>query len=282
MLIDFYKYHALKNDFIVIEQNKTRFTKNKLSKLALSICDRRAGVGADGIVYLSGTNKEKMKIDIYNADGSWAEKSGNGLRIAGVHCYLNKNKNKKRNFFFQTANSIDKVSIIKKVKRNYLVKTGIGEPLFDTVSVPIKSKLKYMINSPLKVGNENFPVTCLSVGNPHTVLLVDNFDFDWQSLGTDIENNTAFPEKTNVEFVKIINRHKIKVADWERGAGATGSSGTGAAASVCAGVIMGLLDRQCEVVFESGSLFIDWSEKTNIIELTGSVTPIAKGTFDFR
>jgi len=282
MLIDFYKYHALKNDFMVIEQNKTRFTKNKLSKLAASICDRRTGIGADGIVYLSGTNKENMKIDIYNADGSWAEKSGNGLRIAGVHCYLNKNKHRKRNFFFQTTNSIDKVSIIKKVKKSYLVQTGLGEPLFDTASIPIKSKQKYMINSPLKVGGKNFPLTCLSVGNPHTVLLVDNFDFDWQSLGADIENNSAFPEKTNVEFVKIINRHKIKVADWERGAGATGSSGTGAAASVCAGVIMGLLDRQCEVVFESGSLFIDWSEKTNIIELTGPVTPIAKGTFDFQ
>jgi len=138
-----------------------------------------------------------------------------------------------------------------------------------------------MINAPFEIGGVKLPVTCLSVGNPHTVMFVDNFDFDWRQLGSDLEHHRAFPNQTNVEFAKVINRGKIKVCDWERGAGATGSSGTGAAAAVCAAVMMGLTKRECEVVFETGSLFVEWSSETNRINLTGPVEFVATGTFEF-
>jgi len=112
--------------------------------------------------------------------------------------------------------------------------------------------------------------------------VVDGFDFDWMGLGAEIEVHPAFPRHTNVEFVKVISRKKIKVADWERGAGATGSSGTGAAAAVCAAVMLGLVARECEVVFESGSLLVKWDQDTNEIELTGPVDYVADGEFFFR
>ena len=123
------------------------------------------------------------------------------------------------------------------------------------------------------------PVTCLSVGNPHTVLFVEDFNFDWKTLGADLEFHKAFPNQTNVEFVKIITRRKIEVADWERGVGPTGSSGTGAAAAVCAAVVAGQVDRKCEVKFGTGSLSIDWSEDTNHIYLTGPVQFVGQGTY---
>ena len=279
MLIPYEKYHALLNDFIVIEQEAAKLTKARLCRLAEAICDRRAGVGADGMIYLSASETADRRFDIYNADGSWAEKSGNGLRIAGVHRHL-KNR-KKRNFVFAIADNEDRVSIVKKIKDGFLVKTELGEPRFETEAVPVKTRQKYLINAPLKVGDVEFPVTCLSVGNPHTVLFVGNFDFDWQTLGADIETHKSFPNRTNVEFVRIINRKKVKVCDWERGAGATGSSGTGAAASVCAGVILGTLDRECEVQFETGSLMLNWSDQTNLIELTGPVEHVTGGVFEF-
>lgn len=277
MVIAYHKYHALQNDFFVVNQN---FNKRQSSRLAKLICNRKSGVGADGIIYLAPSKKADKKIDIFNADGSWAEKSGNGLRIAGVHEYLVRRKKQKRNYFFETNSTIDKVTIVKTTRNCYTVKTELGTPLFETSMVPVKTKQKYMINTTLNVGGIKFPVTCLSIGNPHTVLFVDNFKFDWQTLGADIEKHRAFPNKTNVEFVKIINRRKIKVVDWERGAGATESSGTGAAAAVSAGVIMGVLERKCEVVFSTGSLFIQLSNETNLIELTGPVQTIARGTFE--
>jgi diaminopimelate epimerase len=144
----------------------------------------------------------------------------------------------------------------------------------------VRSRKKFHINTPIKLGRYNFPVTCLSVGNPHTVMFVDDFDFDWHSIGEEIENHKQFPHRTNVEFVKLVNRKRIRLADWERGAGATGSSGTGAAAAVCASVMLGLTDHKCKVVFDAGTLEVDWSNETNRIDLTGPAEYIASGTID--
>ncbi len=280
MNIVFAKYHALQNDFIVIDTTEQRIAKGQLSTLTLAICNRHTGVGADGVLFLEKSKQADNKVDVYNADGSWAEKSGNGLRIAAVHKYLQNKKRKRYNF--EIADAIDE-AVIKSAKQNkYIVSVLLGEPVFETAFIPVKTEQKYMIQSPLKIGRRNFPVTCLAVGNPHTVLFVDNFDFEWQALGDEIEHHHSFPERTNVEFVKIVNRNKIKVAEWERGAGATGSSGTGAAAAVCAAVFLGRVNRECEVVFETGSLFVSWSEKTNNITLTGPVTRICNGVFNFQ
>lgn len=278
MKIKYHKYHALKNDFIVIEKENIRISTNRLPDLALSICNRRSGVGADGIALLSTGKETEYKLDIYNSDGSWAEKSGNGLRIVGLHLFL---KNKKRNITIESGNDQALVKLLKRDCDIYFLKTEIGKPLFETESVPVKSKQKYLINSPIEIEGLDFPVTCLSVGNPHTVLLVDNFDFDWKTLGSDIENHKLFPNRTNVEFVKVVSRKKLKVADWERGAGATGSSGTGASAVVAACVMLGVADRKCEVVFENGSLFVDYTEN-DIIELTGPVEKVSEGEYEFK
>ncbi|MFQ6009072.1 MAG: diaminopimelate epimerase, partial [Candidatus Zixiibacteriota bacterium] len=139
----------------------------------------------------------------------------------------------------------------------------------------------YMINYPLIVAGEKLVVTCVAVGNPHVVIFVDDFDFDWQRIGWKIERHRLFPNRTNVEFVKVINHRRIRVVEWERGVGATGSSGTGAAAAVCTGVMTGLTDRRCEVVFEVGSLFVEWREDNNTIEVHGPVEFISTSTFEF-
>ncbi len=278
MHVSYDKYHALFNDFIVVEGKESRVPQKKWGELAQKICHRRSGVGADGVLYLT-SNAARRQVDIYNADGTWAEKSGNGLRIAALHEHL---KDKRTKRFDLNMGDVDHcVSILKKSGAGYLARTSLGSPQFETAQIPVKSKSRYLINAPLKIGDVELPVTCLSVGNPHTVLLVDSFDFDWQTMGAEIETHRDFPNQTNVEFVKVVSRHKIQVADWERGAGATGSSGTGAAAAVCAGVVLGVVNRECEVVFETGSLHINWDEDTDEVALTGPVEYIASGDYLF-
>jgi diaminopimelate epimerase len=280
MLVKYSKYHALKNDFIVTDLGSTRRSKTTLAAWTVRLCQRRTGVGADGVLYLSKSRKAYRKVYVYNADGSWAEKSGNGLRIAAVHmCKLARGRGR-REFVFETAGSLDTVLVGKRLGQAYTVTVQLAPPEFETSRVPVKSRKRYMINSPLSIGGVQLPVTCLSVGNPHCVLVVNDFDFEWQLLGAEIERHRAFPNRTNVEFVKIVNRSKIHVADWERGAGATGSSGTGAAASVCAGIIMGLIDRKCEAVFQTGSLHVHWPEKTSPIALTGPVEYVTSGIYE--
>jgi len=280
MKIAFSKYHALGNDFIVVESGRTKMQRPQLSRLAKQMCDRRRGVGADGVLYLTKDRGVDCVVDVFNADGSWAEKSGNGLRITAVH--LKTNGGKGTAFSIRMGGVPANVKIVKKTTYGYLVKAELGRPDFRAKKVPIKSNSEFVINGAIRVGDIELPVTCLSVGNPHTVVIVDSFDFDWKSLGCEIETHKLFPRSTNVEFVKIVNRKKLKVCDWERGAGATGSSGTGAAASVCAAVMLGLANRECEVQFETGALHVDWNAKTDTIELTGPVQSVTSGSFEFN
>jgi len=277
MKILYSKYHALGNDFIIIDKSQLKNNTKKLPEITQSLCNRRTGVGADGVIFISKSKSADALLDLYNVDGTWAEKSGNGLRIVGYHSYLNDKRKKK--FTFEMAGEFNAVEILSETDSVCDVQTELGTPSFDTKKVPVKTKQEFMIQSELLVGGVKFPVTCLNIGNPHTVLFVVNFDFDWESLGSEIEIHKLFPDRTNVEFVKIVTRKKLIVADWERGAGATGSSGTGAAAAVCAGVMSGQADRNCEVKFDSGSLFIDWDDETNIVKLTGPVVKICDGNY---
>lgn len=280
MDIPFRKYHALGNDFIILDQRKKSVSKRRLPRLAREICDRRTGVGADGLLSLSSSRIADIRMDVYNADGGWAEKSGNGLRITAL--YLRERLKNKREMKIETGTSLDAVRLIRKISGGYVVRTELGEPVFETSRVPVRSRHKYVINSPVKIGRVALPMSCVAVGNPHAVLLVDSFDFDWHTLGAEIEKARAFPNGTNVEFVKVISRRRIELAEWERGVGATGSCGTGAAAAVASLVMMGLTERKCEVAFEAGSLQVDWKADSDIIEITGAVRFVMQGTFDFR
>ncbi len=277
MQVRFSKYHALGNDFIVVA-GKEAPNKAAVGKLTRLICDRRTGVGADGVLYLSKATGSDLRADVFNSDGGWAEKSGNGLRIVGVHLY--RSGKRRKEFSIEMGGRVNQVRLVKAIRNGFLAQAEIGRPDFRASQVPVKTKLTHIVNSPLPIGGEKIPITCLRVGNPHTVLVVDDFNFDWHTLGREIETSALFPERTNVEFVKVISRKKIRVAEWERGAGATGSSGTGAAAAVATGVMLGLTDRKCEVQFEPGSLHVEWNEESDSIILTGPVVSIAEGVYE--
>ncbi|MCP4684341.1 MAG: diaminopimelate epimerase [bacterium] len=280
MKIKFSKYHALGNDFIVLDRRKTEISTRRLSRLASMMCDRHTGVGADGLACLSSSDKADCKVDIYNADGGWAEKSGNGLRIAAV--YLNGRRKKARQVKIETGTSVDTVNLTREIAGGHIVRTELGQPEFETSRIPVRTRRRFVINSPLKVGSVELPMTCVAIGNPHVVLLVDSFDFDWPALGAEIENARPFPNGANVEFVRADTSKRIELAEWERGVGATDSCGTGAAAAVATLVMMGLADRKCEVVFKAGSLKVDWKADTDIIEISGAVRYVMQGTYDFR
>lgn len=279
MMIPFWKYHALGNDFLVIEASGGRLQRRHLGEFARRICDRRRGVGADGILYVTRDRRADCAADVYNADGSWAEKSGNGLRITAVH--LLRGGSRASEFRVRMGGEISRVRLARRIAGGYMVKAELGKPDFRASAVPVRSRSKFVVNYPIRIGKTSLPVTCLSVGNPHTVLVVDDFNFNWKELGREIEKSRLFPHATNVEFVKVVSRRKVQVNDWERGAGATGSSGTGAAASVCAAVMLGLTERKCEVQFETGSLLVHWIKDSQVIELTGPVQFVGSGVIEF-
>ncbi len=275
MDIRFAKYHALGNDFLVIERRLS--PGRKLWALACDICNRHSGVGADGVVCVSPSRVADFRLDIYNADGGWAEKSGNGIRIAAV--WATRRRPRRKQFIVECGDSTNKVWVADKSGKDIVVSAELGQPNFAVTSLPMKTNSSCVINGILKFGKIRVRGTCLSVGNPHVVVPMDDFRSDWMAIGAVIEHAPIFPRGTNVEFVRVVNRRKIEVMEWERGVGPTGSSGTGAAAAVVAMVVQGRIDRTVAVQFPAGVLQINWRASDNVIELTGPVTFVSQGVY---
>lgn len=275
MKLRFDKYHALGNSFLLVE-TRSIGSRTKWGKIAQTMCSTASGIGADGLLVVSPSKGVDCRADVFNADGGWAERSGNGLRIVGLHLF--RAKPTRKSLAILMGGEKCTLTVLKRAAGGHAVRAVIGTPDFLAKNVPVKSRLKHLINQKIKIGREDVIATCLSVGNPHCIVPVDSFDFDWKEMGRSIEYSPIFPKRTNVEFVRVISRKKIRVAEWERGAGATGSSGTGAAAAVAAMVMLGRVDRECEVQFDNGSLQVYWDSVTNRVELTGPVVHIASGS----
>jgi len=261
--MDFVKSHGLGNDYIVVDPAKLPF---ELTPAAIAlICDRHFGVGSDGILALAPSQEADFGLRIFNPDGSEAEKSGNGLRIFSKFVY-DYGLTSKTSFTVDTLGGIVRSSLVVEDGRVKAVEVDMGRAEFsDIVS--------------LDVGGQTFPVTVLSVGNPHCVLIVDDFErLDWQALGPRIENHPLFPNRTNVQFVRILSRSDVEVRIWERGAGETLASGSSACAAAAACYRQGLVGPSVRVHMEGGDLVVAM-DSSGEIQMSGPVEEVYSGDF---
>lgn len=279
MLIPFHKYQALGNDFIVVHQRLSKLTTAQIPKMVRAICDRHNGVGADGVLIYDEV-RGKIIMRIFNADGGEAEISGNGLRILAHHVYSCAEIKQKR-FAIESVTGRNDV-VIKSEKAEQVVSSvTIASPEFRVKKIPMKMKSKYFINQRFKTAAGELMGTAVNVGNPHIVFFVDNFDFDWRTFGSEVEIDKRFPQRTNVEFAVVKSRKRIEHRIWERGVGETSASGSGAASTVAAGIINGLLDNDVAVHEPAGKLQIRIDSLDGPITITGPSTYIATGGYWF-
>jgi len=277
--IQFYKYQALENDFIVIDLStaKLRLSDRARAGLTQSICDRHRGIGADGVVF-SDIQDSRFLMRIFNADGSEAEVSGNGLRILAQHLYQKKYAGR-RSFVIHSATGDNQVSIVSSRGKASVSRISLGKPQFALLQIPMNGTTEFFISSPFAVTVGELVGTAVNVGNPHIVFFVDNFGFDWQAFGREVENDQRFPARTNVEFAVIKSRKQVKHQSWERGVGVTRASGTGAASTVAAGIINGCLDHEVTVWEPAGDLQISVASLDEDIFLTGPSEYVGEGSF---
>ncbi len=325
--IHFGRFHGLGNDFVVssgLDVGITRRGVNpsssgRLGRLARAICDRHTGVGADGfLLVLAPHNKENdARIRFFNADGSEAEMSGNGIRCAaayyletasqplafmsvesviergrGTACRTPPHTSERRRvgqalplpLKLETAAGVKAVRSVKRSSGSWVFRVGMGRPILDPQKIPFSAD---KVSTPvvgllLPTSQGTLPVTVTSMGNPHCSTFVRDFDrIDWRAAGSEIENSGLFPKRTNVEFVKVHSRGEIEVRFWERGVGQTASSGTGSCGAVVACILNGLTDRKVRVRTLAGILEVKWP-KNGEITLTGPVELIAHGTYFYR
>jgi len=252
--INFTKMNGLGNDFIIIGYSEYQKTNLLPDKLALKLCNRNFGIGADGLIIVN-PNSEKADISwiFYNSDGTPAQMCGNGMRCFARYIYDKKIINKKE-FSVETNAGI----IIPKIISDTEVCVNMGKPILEPEKIPCKSETN--LNIPYSIDDKNFLLNTVSMGNPHCVIFVEK---DSKNLalkcGSTIENDELFPEKTNVEFVEILSKNEIVINVWERGCGITLACGTGACATTVAGILNGYLNNTVKVNLPGGILKIEWN-----------------------
>lgn len=267
-------YHALGNDYIVIDPSKTNVPMTQ--KNIQTICNRHLGIGSDGILYGPIFEGGQIKLRIFNPDGSEAEKSGNGIRIfskyLGDFRYVNSNE-----FLLSTLGGEVTVEIINL--REGLIKVDMGTVTFQSNLIPVAGKRREVIQESLQVNGESLLVTCLSIGNPHCVVPLKEISKEKAiSLGSILEKNSFFPNRTNVQLMKVIDPQNIYIEIWERGAGYTMASGSSSCAAASAAYKLGLVDRVVKVHMPGGEIDIDIKLNGHVY-MTGTSTTVAQGEF---
>ncbi|MCX8150035.1 MAG: diaminopimelate epimerase [Candidatus Bathyarchaeota archaeon] len=269
----FWKMHGLGNDYVVIDNRDGAISDAEAPKLAKKLCERRRSVGADGLLLVVNSKIADVKMRIFNADGSEAEMCGNGIRCFAKYCYENKIVAKEE-FNVETLAGTKKVWLNLKNGEVSSVKVDMGTPNWNRQSLPMKGE-GTCISEDLEVDGEPYNITCLSIGNPHCVIFVDNIDdFPVEYLGPIIENHQVFPKRVNVEFAQVLSKKEIKLRVWERGCGETLACGTGACATVVAANKLGKIGNKVTVHLLGGDLEIEVGEH---LLMTGAAEKVFEG-----
>jgi len=290
MKIHFTKMHGLGNDFILINCID-EVCPSDPETFSRRLCHRRFGIGADQLLFLYPSDKADFKMRILNADGSEVEMCGNGIRCLAKYIW-------DRNLSDKDILNIETIAgIIRPEKAGDLVRVDMGEPIFEPERIPVNvqqpeissqqsaeklstlnSQLStFVVDYLLQIGDKEFKITCVSMGNPHAIIVVDDVDsFPVTYYGPMIEKHSLFPKKTNVEFIEILAGDEIRMRVWERGSGETMACGTGASAVAVASNIKGLSNRNVTVHLLGGDLLIEWAVN-NHVYMTGSAVEVFEG-----
>ena len=276
--IPFVKYHGMGNDWVVVLAGGL---PAGLPQFARRILDRHTGAGADGLIVVmkSQTHGHDARVRFFNADGSEAEMSGNGIRCAGG--FLAGRAPRKRTLLIETLAGLKTLEKGRSGEGKWMFRVQMGKPILTAAQIPFTpaETRSPILRFPLATHRGVLPVTIMSMGNPHCSVLVADFEsLDWQRLGREIEQDGHFPNRTNVEFVRLVSRDEIEVRFWERGVGHTMSSGTGSCAASVAAILNGLTERRVRVQTEAGILEVAWPQDGEVT-LTGPVAKVMSGKY---
>jgi diaminopimelate epimerase len=275
MAYDFYKYHALGNDYIVLDPNKGVFPLT--AENIRLICHRSYGVGSDGILYGPILADGTISLRILNPDGSEAEKSGNGLRIFSRYL-VDTGYVKDKKFSIITKGGTVHVEVLDDQDR--MIRVDMGQAIFNSLEIPVSGPSREVLNEKLTVGDTAYSVSCVSMGNPHCVIPLDRISPDLaKQIGPKVEHHPLFPNRINMQLLQVLDRNNIRIEIWERGAGYTLASGSSSCAAASVAHRLGLTGPELKVHMPGGVIDIA-IKPDNHIFMTGPVSGVMQGVFD--
>lgn len=276
----FTKMHGIGNDYVYVNCFKERLENP--AQISRFVSDRHCGIGGDGLILIGPSEVADFQMRIYNADGSQAEMCGNGVRCVGKYVY-DRGLTKKTTVTVETLGGIKTLELHVEQGTVRSVTVDMGLPILAPEKIPVQGTGERFLNIPVTVDGREYHVTAVSMGNPHAVVFVpDTASLDLPRIGPLFENLEIFPERTNTEFVEVIDRDTLRMRVWERGSGETMACGTGACATLVASVLNGKCQREATVKLLGGDLQIRWDETNDHVYMTGPATIVFDGEIDLE
>ncbi len=280
MKIKFTKMHGCGNDYVYINGFTEHIPQEKKPDIVRYISDRHFGIGSDGAIFINPAKEADFEMEMYNADGTRSEMCGNGMRCVGKYVY-DYGLTDKTEFSVVSAGKIKYLTLTVEDGKAVQIRVNMGSPILVPAEIPVLADGESVIKEPITVLDKTYEMTCVSMGNPHAVIFVDDTaSFPVNEIGPYFEKHEKFPNRTNTEFVQVVDKNHIKMRVYERGTGETLACGTGCCASAVACVLNGLTDTEVDVEVLGGVVHIEWDREENLIYMTGPATTVFDGEID--
>lgn len=276
----FTKMHGCGNDYIYVDGAQEQIPAEKKPEAARRLSDRHFGIGGDGVIFINPSKEADFEMEMYNADGSRAEMCGNGIRCVAKYVF-DKHLTDRKELDIISAGKVKHIILTVENGEAVLAKVNMGRPELASELIPVLSEHETVINEEIIVQGNPYRMTCVSMGNPHAVIFMDDVKgLQIEQIGPYFEQHECFPKRINTEFVKVIDRQNVEMRVWERGTGETLACGTGCCATVTACVLNGLTDRKITVHLLGGDITVEWEEAEDTIYMTGPAKTVFEGEID--
>lgn len=284
MKLKFTKMQGCGNDYIYVNGFSQHIDADNKPEIVRRLSDRHFGIGGDGVIFINPGKKAAFEMEMYNADGTRAQMCGNGIRCVAKYVY-------DYGLTDKTSITIESFGAVKYLDLTLgadgmvsTVRVNMGAPVLRASEVPVLSDNEQVVDEEITVNGQVYRMTCVSMGNPHAVVFVDDIDdmakFEIEKIGPYFENHERFPERTNTEFVKVIDKNTVQMRVWERGTGETLACGTGCCATTAACVLNGRTDTKVNVKVPGGEILCEWDREENIVYMTGPAVTVFEGSVE--
>ena len=287
MKFQFTKMQGCGNDYIYVNGFTEKIPQEEKTELVRHISDRHFGIGGDGVIFINPSAEADFEMEMYNADGSRAEMCGNGIRCVAKYVY-DKGLTDKTDISVISCGQIKYLQLFLKEGQVDTVRVNMGAPELRPDRIPVTVaeagtplEQERIVNAPIIVQGKEYKMTCVSMGNPHAVIFLEDVtNLEIEQIGPYFENHERFPKRINTEFVKVLDKKIVQMRVWERGTGETLACGTGCCATVVACILNGLTDEKVTVKLLGGEIEIEWDREANLVYMTGPAVTVFEGEYD--
>jgi diaminopimelate epimerase len=277
----FTKMHGCGNDYVYVNGFVEKIDEDKKPDIVRRLSDRHFGIGGDGVIFINPGKEAQFEMEMFNADGTRAQMCGNGIRCVAKYVY-DKGLTDKTSITIESFGKVKYIDLTLGADgKAVAARVNMGEPVLTAREIPVVSDNEQVIDEEIIVKGKAYKMTCVSMGNPHAVVFVEGIedmrDFDIEKIGPYFENHERFPERTNTEFVRIIDKNNVQMRVWERGTGETLACGTGCCATAVACVLNSLTDTKVNVHVLGGEIMCEWDRNKNVVFMTGPAKTVFEG-----